>query len=186
MKFSHYKLGHVTGGSVVEVSLQGSAANVRLMDQSNFNHFKAGRRHRYHGGLVRKSPFRVQVPRSGSWHLTVDMQGLRGTVRSGIRVIPAEALKPLPPVNEASLRDVPSLVRNVAHEQGPGMATPDDESVFDVFICHTTEDKADVVRPLATALDDAGLRVWYDEFELRIGDSLRRKIDRGSRLAVSV
>ena len=52
MKFTHYKLGHVVGGSVVEVSLRGSAANVRLMDQSNFNNFKAGRRHRYHGGLV--------------------------------------------------------------------------------------------------------------------------------------
>ena len=24
-----------------------------------------------------------------------------------------------------------------------------------------------------------GLKVWYDEFELKIGDSLRRKIDRG-------
>ena len=178
MKFSHYKLGHVAGGSVVEVSLQGSAANVRLMDQSNFNNYKARRRHQYHGGLVRKSPFRVRVPRSGSWHVTVDMQGLRGTVRSGIRVIPTEALKPLPPVNEASLRDVPSLVRNVAYEQVPEMGALE-ESVFDVFICHTTEDKVDVVRPLATALRDAGLRVWYDEFELKIGDSLRRKIDKG-------
>ena len=33
--------------------------------------------------------------------------------------------------------------------------------------------------PHATARRDAGLSVWYDEFELRIGDSLRRKIDRG-------
>ena len=188
MKFTHYKLGHVAGGSVVEVSLRGSAANVRLMDQSNFNNFKAGRRHRYHGGLVAKSPFRARVPRSGTWHVTVDMQGLRGTVRSGIRVIPAEALKPLPRVNEASLRDVPSLVRNVAHEQVPGVDAPD-ERVFDVFISHTSEDKADVVRPLATALRDAGLSVWYDEFELKIGDSLRRKIDKGlaaSRFGVVV
>ena len=188
MKFSHYKLGHVAGGSVVEVSLQGSAANVRLMDQSNFNNFKAGRRHRYYGGLVTKSPFRVRVPRSGSWHVTVDMQGLRGTVRSGIRVIPTEALKPLPPVNEASLRDIPSLVRNVAHEKMSGMAAPD-ESVFDVFISHTTEDKVAIARPLATALREAGLSVWYDEFELKIGDRLRRKIDRGlaaSRFGVVV
>ena len=51
--------------------------------------------------------------------------------------------------------------------------------VFDVFISHTSEDKDDVVRPLATALRDAGLSVWYDEVELRIGDSLRRKIDKG-------
>ena len=188
MKFSHYRLGHVAGGSVVKVSLRGSAANVRLMDQSNFNNFKAGRQHRYDGGLVTKSPFRARVRRSGTWHVTVDMQGLRGTVRSGVRVIPPEALRPLPRVNEASLRDVPSLVRNVAHEQLPGVDPPD-EGVFDVFISHTSEDKADVVRPLATALRNAGLNVWFDEFELRIGDSLRRKIDMGlasSRFGVVV
>lgn len=34
-------------------------------------------------------------------------------------------------------------------------------------------------RPLANALRQKGLRVWYDEFELRLGDSLRRKIDEG-------
>lgn len=36
---------------------------------------------------------------------------------------------------------------------------------------------------------DGGLKVWYDEFELRIGDSLRRKIDTGlakSRFGVVV
>jgi TIR domain len=35
------------------------------------------------------------------------------------------------------------------------------------------------VRSLATALSALGLKVWYDEFTLRIGDSLRQKIDRG-------
>ena len=116
------------------------------------------------------------------------MQGLRGSVRSGMRLLPAAALKPLPPVHEASLREVPSLVHDVAHKQVPGTDAPD-ERVFDVFISHTSEDKEAVVRPLATALRDAGLSVWYDEFELRIGDSLRRKIDRGlanSRFGVVV
>ena len=46
MRFTHYRLGHVAVGSVVEVTLRGSAANVRLMDQSNLNAYKAGRRHR--------------------------------------------------------------------------------------------------------------------------------------------
>ena len=36
-----------------------------------------------------------------------------------------------------------------------------------------------MVRPLAHALRWYGLKVWYDEFELKIGDSLRRKIDLG-------
>lgn len=46
-----------------------------------------------------------------------------------------------------------------------------------------------MVRPLAHALVNSGLEVWYDEFELRIGDSLRRKIDTGlakSRFGVVV
>ena len=34
-------------------------------------------------------------------------------------------------------------------------------------------------RPLAQALRKRGLEVWFDEFELKIGDSLRRKIDTG-------
>ena len=48
-----------------------------------------------------------------------------------------------------------------------------------MFISHASEDKEAVVRPLAAALQGEGLRVWFDEFELRIGDSLRRKIDQG-------
>jgi hypothetical protein len=47
------------------------------------------------------------------------------------------------------------------------------------FISHASEDKDDFVRSLATALIGKGLDVWYDEFTLRIGDSLRQKIDRG-------
>lgn len=50
---------------------------------------------------------------------------------------------------------------------------------FDVFISHAGEDKDAVVRPLARQLVDRGVSVWFDEFELRIGDSLRRKIDHG-------
>ena len=55
----------------------------------------------------------------------------------------------------------------------------DEVKSYDVFISHASEDKADVARPLAHALESNGLVVWYDEFEMRIGDSLRRKIDKG-------
>lgn len=48
-----------------------------------------------------------------------------------------------------------------------------------LFISHASEDKDEVVRPLANALKNLGIKVWYDEFEMRIGDSLRRKIDKG-------
>jgi TIR domain len=50
---------------------------------------------------------------------------------------------------------------------------------WDVFISHASEDKGDLVRPLADALVARGLSVWYDEFSLKLGDSLRGSIDFG-------
>jgi len=50
---------------------------------------------------------------------------------------------------------------------------------YDVFICHASEDKKEFVKPLADALFSQNLNVWYDEFELTLGDSLREKIDYG-------
>ncbi len=50
---------------------------------------------------------------------------------------------------------------------------------YDAFISHASEDKVKVVKPLANALKKRGYRIWYDEFELRVGDSLRHSIDKG-------
>ena len=76
-------------------------------------------------------------------------------------------------LQKTPLSSVPSLLNL------PDPLDPNDTRKFDVFISHASEDKDDVVRPLALALKDGGLKVWYDEFELKIGDSLRRKIDNG-------
>jgi formylglycine-generating enzyme required for sulfatase activity len=50
---------------------------------------------------------------------------------------------------------------------------------WDVFICHASEDKEAIAKPLAAALAKAGLRVWYDERSMMLGDSIRRSIDQG-------
>jgi hypothetical protein len=50
---------------------------------------------------------------------------------------------------------------------------------WDVFISHASEDKDALARPLAEALRARGFRVWYDEFALKVGDSLRESIDHG-------
>lgn len=181
--FTHYNLGHKSAGEIIEVTLSGSAANVRLLDSSNFQSYKSGRRHSYRGGLVKRSPFRMSIPHSGNWHVTVDMIGLRGSVRSAIRTLP----RALPVAQEAPLSSVPSLVQG--RDANPVFSAEQDTREFDVFISHASEDKDEVVRPLAEALRGNGLSVWYDEFELRIGDSLRRKIDKGlanSRFGVIV
>lgn len=180
MNFIHSDLGMRKGGETVEVTLSGSAANVRLMDSSNFSNYKSGRHHSYYGGHAKRSPVRLRIPRAGHWHIAVDTGGLAGTVRAAFRVLPGV----LPEIRETPLSSVPSLLHKAPD---PGMAGDDRE--YDVFISHASEDKDEVVRPLANALRDLGLSVWYDEFELRIGDSLRRKIDKGvatSRFGVIV
>src|SRR5215213_565145 len=50
---------------------------------------------------------------------------------------------------------------------------------YDVFISHASEDKDIIARPLAQKLAQLGLKVWFDEFTLQIGDKLRESIDRG-------
>lgn len=50
---------------------------------------------------------------------------------------------------------------------------------WNVFISHASEDKEHIVRPLADLLRGSGVTVWLDENELRLGDSLRAKIDHG-------
>jgi hypothetical protein len=51
-------------------------------------------------------------------------------------------------------------------------------SAIQLFISHASEDKADFVRPLAEALK-LHFAVWYDEYELTLGDSLLRRINAG-------
>lgn len=58
-------------------------------------------------------------------------------------------------------------------------ATVNSQADHDVFISHASEDKDVIVRPLAKLLREKEFDVWYDEFQLRIGDSLRRSIDQG-------
>lgn len=170
MKYVHHDLGQRSKGETVEITLQGSAANVQLMTSSEFLKYKSGRHYKYIGGLAKRSPVRLQIPRSGRWHVAVDMRGMRGSVRSSARILPSA----LPPLREAPLSSVPSLVQSNAP---PGLAGSSRE--YDVFISHASEDKESIVRALASALVAEYLTVWYDEFELRIGDSLRRKIDLG-------
>ena len=80
----------------------------------------------------------------------------------------------VPEIYRRPLSEVPSLVRS-------DVPTPaqSDGQTYDVFVSHASEDKDEFVRPLANALIAAGLKVWFDEMTLRIGDSLRQKIDKG-------
>jgi hypothetical protein len=75
-------------GDVVEVVLD-NAANVQLLDPTNYGHYENRRAYRYRGGHATHSPFRIVVPHAGRWHVVVDMGGMPGAVRAAVRLIPA-------------------------------------------------------------------------------------------------
>lgn len=168
MKYTVYQLGNLSKGNIVEVTLKGNAANVLLLDSSNYNNYKNGRRYKYYGGFVKSSPYRVVVPNTGLWFVVINLGGYSGQVRSSVRVLPGA----MPPAKKYNTSELSSLFLGSKLDD-------DNEKEYDVFISHASEDKEEVVRPLANALKDRKLNVWYDEFELKIGDSLRQKIDKG-------
>ena len=71
---------------LIEVMLD-HAANVQLLDVSNYRDYQAGRQYRYFGGYARTSPFRMRPARRDRWHLVVDLGGMSGSVRASARLI---------------------------------------------------------------------------------------------------
>lgn len=53
----------------------------------------------------------------------------------------------------------------------------------DVFICHASEDKPEVVKPLIAAFKREGISYWYDEAEIKWGQSIPDKINEGLRIS---
>ncbi len=85
MDFLHYEFDLGTD-DCVEVTLD-KQANVRLVDGSNFASYKAGREHRFYGGLARKTPITLQAPRPGRWHLVIDLGSHSGTVNATAKIV---------------------------------------------------------------------------------------------------
>jgi len=87
MNFQHYDIGRLNGGETVEVTLSGTEANVKLLDDGNFRSYERGQAHRYFGGHYKRTPVLLRVPTTGHWHVAVDLGGFAGTVNTGVRVI---------------------------------------------------------------------------------------------------
>lgn len=86
--------------------------------------------------------------------------------------------KSFPEVDVAYTLHTGLVLRVQDREYKESRFAPDDIG-YDAFISHASEDKEKLVKPLAAALAKLDFRVWYDEFELTVGDSLRESIDRG-------
>ncbi|WP_081582140.1 TIR domain-containing protein [Candidatus Microthrix parvicella] len=62
-------------------------------------------------------------------------------------------------------------------EGGSNAAVDLEAGAANFFISHASEDKEAIARPLYEELSGRGYKVWLDEAELTVGDSLRQRID---------
>lgn len=64
-------------------------------------------------------------------------------------------------------------------EEASSLPLAGNKKRWDVFISHASEDKEELARPLALLLREMGLKVWYDDFVLQLGNRIRRSIENG-------
>jgi hypothetical protein len=85
-EYIHSELGERKAGEIVEITLT-NGANVRLMDAENFLAYKEGLQYRFVGGLFLESPVRISMPSTGYWHVTIDMDGLKGSTSATTKIL---------------------------------------------------------------------------------------------------
>jgi hypothetical protein len=122
----------------------------------------ADRAHRYFDNL------------SGNFNRACILLGEADEALSGIGLHVLNYPEPTRPVSLPGNK-VPDISA-IAHAVKQGQ---DSSYEWDVFISHASEDKDTFVRGLVSNLESAGVKVWYDEFTLKLGDRLRQSIDKG-------
>lgn len=58
-----------------------------------------------------------------------------------------------------------------------------DNFMKDVFICHASEDKEEIVEKIVTDFQENGISVWFDKSEILWGDSITEKINEGLKIS---
>lgn len=85
MNFLHYEL-ELDPREGVEVTLD-KRANVKLLDNVNFDNYRHGKQHKFYGGFATRSPVKLAPPYAGTWHVVIDLGGYSGTVRASVRTV---------------------------------------------------------------------------------------------------
>ncbi len=122
----------------------------------------------------------LQVAQSG---LNRFLDALRAYVAIPLTEVSSreEAVKTANRVLNQVLHEYRSSLKSVSasHNATISSSRKRSETKYDAFISHASEDKEVLVRPLVEQLENNGCKIWYDEFELTVGDSLRCTIDKG-------
>jgi len=85
MNYLHYEFD-IGPDKLIQITLD-KQANARLLDNSNYQNYRAGQQYRYYGGLIRVSPANLRAPYQGHWHLVIDLGGYPGTITASVQTI---------------------------------------------------------------------------------------------------
>jgi len=85
MNYLHYEFD-IGPNNIVRVTLD-KQANVRLLDNTNYQKYRMGQQYTYYGGFIKVSPADLRAPYQGHWHAVIDLGGYAGTVRASVSVI---------------------------------------------------------------------------------------------------
>ena len=86
MNYLKFDLGTLSSDRIVEITLHGNAANVRLLDNANFFNYTRGRGYNSIGGLTKLSPITFSIPTHDHWYVVIDMEGLKGKPEASVKI----------------------------------------------------------------------------------------------------
>jgi len=87
VNYLKFDLGMLNHGRTAEITLIGDAANVRLIDEGNLYNYVRGREYVFLGGLAKKSPVMIKIPKYAHWFIIIDMEGLTGTTDASVKIV---------------------------------------------------------------------------------------------------
>jgi hypothetical protein len=82
--YLHYEFD-VGPNDTIQVTLD-KPANVKLLDDTNYQKYREGQQYRYDGGFTKALLVILTVPHEGHWHLVIDLGGYPGTVQASTAV----------------------------------------------------------------------------------------------------
>lgn len=83
-----------------------------------------------------------------------------------------------PPSARRAVETAPSTESAIT-PQNAAVTTPATAPARDIFLSHASEDKDEIARPLKDALEALEVSVWFDEMQIKVGQSIRQEIERG-------
>ena len=85
MKHLHYTVNAGPSNCIrVELNKQ---ANVKLMDDINYQRYRSGARYSFQGGLAKVSPALLTPPSHKDWNVVIDLGGYSGSVKATVSIV---------------------------------------------------------------------------------------------------